>query len=82
LQNQNTLRRANLFIVASKYQLLKMQEDIKTWQTPLQKYSIRKPKSAKKAQLGIDEKQLSRSQELVNAGTIPKGDLFDVSYFS
>jgi outer membrane protein len=31
-----------------------------------------------KAQLGIDEKQLSRSQELVNAGTIPKGDLFDV----
>jgi outer membrane protein len=28
LQNQNTLRRANLSIVAAKYQLLKMQEDI------------------------------------------------------
>jgi outer membrane protein len=26
LQNQNTLRRANLSIVAAKYQLLKMQE--------------------------------------------------------
>ena len=28
LQNQNTLRRANLSVVAAKYQLLKMQEDI------------------------------------------------------
>jgi outer membrane protein len=28
LQNQNTLRRANLSIVAAKYQLLKMQEDV------------------------------------------------------
>ena len=28
LQNQNTLRKANLSIVAAKYQLLKMQEDI------------------------------------------------------
>ena len=28
LQNQNTLRRANLSIVAAKFQLLKMQEDI------------------------------------------------------
>ena len=28
LQNQNNLRRANLALIASKYQLLKMQEDL------------------------------------------------------
>jgi outer membrane protein len=29
-------------------------------------------------QRSINQKQLLRSQELVNAGTIPKGDLLDV----
>lgn len=80
LQNQNTLRRANLSIVASKYQLLKMQEDIalNVANAFLQVLFNKENLKVQKAQLGIDEKQLSRSQELVNAGTIPKGDLFDV----
>jgi hypothetical protein len=47
LQNQNTLRRANLSIVASKYQLLKMQEDIalNVANAFYKFYSIRKTKS-------------------------------------
>lgn len=80
LQNQNTLRRANLSIVASKYQLLKMQEDIalNVANAFLQVLFNKENLKVQKVQLSIDEKQLSRSQELVNAGTIPKGDLYDV----
>jgi outer membrane protein len=42
LQNQNTLRRANLSIVAAKYQLLKMQEDVLNVAIFLQVLLIRK----------------------------------------
>lgn len=80
LQNQNTLRRANLSIVAAKYQILKIQEDIalNVANAFLQVLFNKENLKVQNQQLGIDEKQLARSQELVNAGTIPKGDLFDV----
>jgi outer membrane protein len=32
----------------------------------------------RKEQLAIDEKRFTRSEEMVNAGTIPRGDLFDL----
>jgi outer membrane protein len=80
LQNQNTLRRANLSIVAAKYQLLKMQEDIalNVANAFLQVLFNKENLKVQKDQLAINEEQLLRSQELVQAGSIPRGDLLDV----
>jgi outer membrane protein TolC len=80
LQNQNTLRKANLSIVAAKYQLLKMQEDIalNVANAFLQVLFNKENLKVQKEQLGINEKQYVRSEELVNAGSIPRGDLLDI----
>lgn len=80
LQNQNRLRRANLAIVASKYQLLKMQEDISlnVANAFLQVLFSKESLKVQKQQLAINEKQLKRSQEFVSAGTIPRGDLLEI----
>jgi outer membrane protein TolC len=80
LQNQNTLRRANLSVLAAKYQLLKMQEDValNVANAFLQVLFSKENLKVQQEQLGINEKQLVRSQELVSAGTIPKGDLLDI----
>ena len=80
LQNQNTLRRANLSIVAAKYQLLKMQEDIalNVANAFLQVLFNKENLKVQLEQLGINQKQLVRSEELVKAGSIPRGDLLDV----
>lgn len=79
LQNQNTLRKANLSMVAAKYQLLKMQEDIalNVANAFLQVLFNKENLKVQKDQLAINEKQLLRSQELVQAGSIPRGDLLD-----
>jgi outer membrane protein len=80
LQNQNRLRRANLSIVATKYQLLKMQEDValNVANAFLQVLFNKENLKVQQEQLAINQKQLVRSQELVSAGTIPRGDLLDV----
>ncbi|MDP5201515.1 TolC family protein [Flavobacterium sp. DG2-3] len=80
LQNQNTMRRAKLSIISSQYQLLKMQEDISlnVASAFLQILSNKEDLKVKKEQLIIDEKRFARSEEMVNAGTIPRGDLFDL----
>ncbi|MBC5837147.1 TolC family protein [Flavobacterium muglaense] len=80
LQNQNTLRRAKLSIIAAQYQLTKMQEDIalNVANAFLQVLFNKENLKVQNFQKEINEKQLSRSQELVNAGTIPRGDLFDI----
>ncbi|WP_414000092.1 TolC family protein [Flavobacterium sp. W1B] len=80
LQNQNTLRKANLSIVAAKYQLLKIQEDIalNVANAFLQVLFNKENLKVQNEQRSINEKQLSRSEELVKAGTIPRGDLLDV----
>jgi outer membrane protein len=80
LQNQNAYRKAKLSIVASQYQLLKMQEDISlnVASAFLQILSNKEDLKVKKEQLIIDEKRFARSEEMVNAGTIPRGDLFDL----
>ncbi|MGK0296312.1 MAG: outer membrane protein [Ulvibacter sp.] len=79
LQNQYSLRKANLSIVAAKYQLLKMQEDIalNVANAFLQVLFNKENLKIQKDQLAINEKQLLRSQELVQAGSIPSGDLLD-----
>ncbi|MBW4359586.1 TolC family protein [Flavobacterium taihuense] len=80
MQNQNTLRRANLSIVASKYKLVKMQEDIalNVANAFLQVLFNKENLKVQQEQLGINEKQYKRSEELVKAGSIPRGDLLDV----
>jgi outer membrane protein len=80
LQNQNTYRRTKLSIIASQYQLLKMQEDISlnVANAFLQILSYKEELKVKKEQLTIDEKRLARSEEMVSAGTIPRGDLYDL----
>lgn len=80
LRNQNTYRKAKLSIIASQYQLLKMQEDISlnVANAFLQILSYKEELKVKKEQLTIDEKRLARSEEMVSAGTIPRGDLFDL----
>jgi len=80
LQNVNNLRKANLSIVAAKYQLEKMQQDISlnVANAYLQVLFNKENLKVQNAQLAIDNKQLNRTQELVNAGNLPKGDLLDV----
>ena len=80
LQNQNTLRKANLSIVAAKYQLVKMQEDValNVANAFLQVLFNKENLKVQKEQLRINEKQYARSEELVKVGSIPRGDLLDV----
>jgi outer membrane protein len=80
LQNQNTMRRAKLSIVASQYRLVKMQEDIalNVANAFLQVLFNKENLKVQQEQLAINEKQYSRSDELVKAGSIPRGDLLDV----
>ena len=79
LQNQNRLRRANLSIIAAQYQLTKIQNDISlnVANAYLQILFNKENLKVQKEQLGSDEKQLQRNNELVNSGAIPRGDLLD-----
>jgi len=80
MQNQNRLRRANLSIIATKYQLSKMKDDISLniANSFLQILFNKENLKVQKEQLSVDEKQLSRTQNLVEAGMIARGDLLDV----
>ena len=80
LQNQNRLRRANLSILAAQYQLTKMKDDISlnVANAFLQILFNKENLKVQKEQLANNEKQLIRSQELVNAGVVPRGDLLDI----
>jgi len=80
MQNQNTLRRANLSILAAKYQLIKMQEDValNVANAFLQVLFNKENLKVQQEQRTINEKQLTRSEELVKAGSVPRGDLLDM----
>lgn len=80
MQNQNTLRRANLSIIAAKYQLTKMQEDValNVANAFLQVLFNKENLKVQQEQKANNEKQLSRSEELVKAGSVPRGDLLDI----
>ncbi|MFC4817935.1 TolC family protein [Flavobacterium sp. GCM10023249] len=81
LQNQNQLRKANLSIIASQYQLTKMQEDISlnVVNAYLQILFNKENLKVQQQQLQYDTKQMERTKELVDAGVIAKGDLLDVN---
>jgi outer membrane protein len=80
MQNQNRLRKANLSLLASTYQLSKMQDDVSLniANSFLQILFNKENLKVQKEQLSNNEKQLQRSQELVNAGVVPRGDLLDI----
>lgn len=80
LQNQNRLRRSNLSIVAAQYQLTKMKDDVSLniANAFLQILFNKENLKVQNEQLSNNQKQLQRSQELVNAGVVPRGDLLDI----
>ncbi|WP_394760236.1 TolC family protein [Flavobacterium sp.] len=80
LQNQNQLRKAKLSIISSQYQLTKMQEDVSlnVVNAYLQILFNKENLKVQQQQLSYDTKQLERTNELVEAGVIPRGDLLDV----
>lgn len=80
LRNQNRFRRANLAIISAQYQLTKMKDDVSLnvanafLQILFNKENIK----VQKELLANNEKQFDRTQELVNAGSVPRGDLLDI----
>jgi len=80
LQNQNRLRRAKMSQLASQYQLTKMQDDVSLFvaNAYLDILFNKENLKVQQSQLANDEKQLIRSQELVDAGVVPRGDLLDM----
>lgn len=80
LQNVNRLRRANLAIISAQYQVLKMQEDIalNVANAYLQILFNKENLKVQEQQLKYDNQQLDRVQQLVDAGSVPQGDLLDV----
>ena len=80
MQNQNRLRRANLSLLASTYQLSKMKDDVSLniANAFLQSLFNKENLKVQIEQLSNNQKQLQRSQELVNAGVVPRGDLLDI----
>lgn len=79
LRNIRQLHKANLGILANQYQLDDMKDNISLniinayLQVAFNKESLK----TVKRQFEINEAEYNRSKELAEAGTIPKGDLFE-----
>lgn len=80
LQNQNRLRRAKMAVLASQYQLTKMQDDISLFvaNSFLDILFNKENLKVQQNQLEYDAKQLSRTEELVSSGSVARGDLLDM----
>ena len=80
LRNQNELRRAELSILASQYQLDKMKDDISLFviNAYLDVLFAKEAVNVALPQVEITREQLERTTRLVDAGTLPQGDLLDV----
>ena len=81
LQNINRLRRSNLSILSAQYNLSKIKDDISlnVANSFLQVLFNKENLKVQKNQLQNNLKQLERSQQLVAAGSIPRGDLLDLN---
>jgi len=81
LEKQYALRRSSLAMHASKYQMQKMKDDVALnvinayLQIVFNKENLR----VQQQQHDYDKKQLERTKNLVDAGSLPKGDLLDIS---
>jgi len=80
LRNQNELRRAELSILSSQYQLDKMKDDISLFviNAYLEVLFSKEAVNVAIPQVEITQEQLARTKQLVEAGTLPRGDLLDV----
>ncbi len=80
LQNVRQMQRSKLSILASQYQLEDMKDDVSLsiatafLQILFNKESLRVLESQK----AITEQEIERTKELIEAGTVPPGDLFEI----
>ncbi|WP_159800990.1 TolC family protein [Flavobacterium sp. MK4S-17] len=80
LQNLAQLRRSRMAVLASQYQLQKIREDVSlnVANAFLQILFNKENLKVQQEQLQIDTKQFNRTQQLVDGGMVPKGDLLDI----
>jgi len=80
LQNVKRLHRANLAILASQYQLEDMTENValRVANSYLQILFSKESLAVQKLQLEITKKELTRVNELVKGGVVPKGDVYEI----
>lgn len=80
LQNQNRFRKSNLSILAAQYQIDKMKDDVSlnVANAFLQILFNKENLKVQKEQQQNTQKQLNRTKELVDAGSVPRGDLLDI----
>ena len=80
LQLQNTLKQNSLNYMAGKYDVEKMKNDIvlNVATAYLNVLFAQELLSVAKTQKSITEAQVSRTQKLVDAGTLPQGNLLDL----
>lgn len=80
LQNLNALRRSELNILANRYQLDKIKDDISLFviNAYLDVLFGKEAVNVAIPQVEISREQLRRTSQLVEAGTVPKGDLLDI----
>jgi len=80
MRNLNELRRSKLNILANRYQLDKIKDDISLFviNAYLDVLFGKEAVNVAIPQLEISREQLRRTNQLVEAGTIPKGDLLDI----
>ncbi len=80
LQNQKQYRRQKMALLASQYQLVKMQEDISlnVANAFLEILFNKENLKVQQEQLEVDENQAERTGQLVEGGVVPRGDLLDV----
>jgi len=80
LQNQNRLHRAKLATLASQYNLSKMKDDVSlnVANAFLQILFNKENLKVQTELLENNKRQMERTTELVNAGSVPRGDLMDM----
>ena len=80
MRNLNELRRSQLNILANRYQLDQIKDDISLFviNAYLDVLFGKEAVNVAIPQLEISREQLRRTSQLVEAGTIPKGDLLDI----
>lgn len=80
LKNLNQLRKTEIAILSQRYQVDKIKDDIalNVINAYLQILFSKEAVNVAKPQLEISIEQLNRTNKLVEAGTLPKGDLLDI----
>jgi len=79
-QNLNQLHRSNLEILASRYQLENIKDDISLLvaNSFLQVLFNKEQLKVLESQYIVSSLELNRTQELIDAGVLPKGDLLEI----